>query len=80
MQKKVIIIILILLIDLSGCASRLRVKKAPTGTPVLLSEQDVLIFGRIRWIQNGEEATIDIPETLEGSPVYTLSVIPKPSE
>ena len=36
--------------------------------------------GKSNWIQNGEEVTIDIPETLEGSPVYTLSVIPKPSE
>jgi hypothetical protein len=33
----------------------LSVKKAPPGTTVLSSGEEVLVFGRIRWIQNGEE-------------------------
>jgi hypothetical protein len=55
MQRKFILITLIFLLVLPGCALRINVKKAPPGTTVLSSGEDVLIFGRIRWIENGEE-------------------------
>lgn len=55
MQRKFIIFLLIFSFALSGCAPRINVKKAPPGTTVLSSGEDALIFGRIRWIENGEE-------------------------
>jgi hypothetical protein len=55
MQRKFILATLIFLLVLPGCAPRINVKKAPPGTTVLPPGEDVLIFGRIRWIENGEE-------------------------
>jgi hypothetical protein len=54
MQRKFILITLIFLLVLPGCAPRINVKKAPPGTTVLSSGEDVLIFGGIRWIENGK--------------------------
>ena len=33
----------------------------------------------IKWIQNGENLKITVPKPLERSPVYTISITPKPS-
>jgi len=33
-----------------------------------------------KWVQNGKDVIINVPEILEGSPVYTLRVTPKPFE
>jgi hypothetical protein len=54
MQRKFILRTLILLLVLPGCAPRINLKKAPPGTTVLSSGEDVLIFGGIRWIENGK--------------------------
>ena len=32
----------------------------------------------VAWIQKGEDLTIDMPKNLAKSPVYTLSITPKP--
>ena len=55
MHRKFIITLLVFLFALSGCAQRINVKKATPGNLVLSPGEDVLIFGRIRWIQNGKE-------------------------
>jgi len=54
MQREFILRTLILLLVLPGCAPRINLKKAPPGTTVLSSGEDVLIFGGIRWIENGK--------------------------
>jgi len=53
MRRKFIAIPVIFLFALSGCANI--AKQAPPGVTHLSSGEEALIFGRIRWIQNGEE-------------------------
>lgn len=53
MKKQFILISLIFLFLLPGCMGI--VKEAPQDTLLAPSGEDVLVFGRIRWIQNGEE-------------------------
>lgn len=55
MQRKLIIILLIFLFVLPGCAFRVPVKKVPPGTSLTSLKENVLVFGRVRWIQNEEE-------------------------
>ena len=55
MLRKFIIISLIFLFALPGCVSRMTVKKVPPGSSLASLGENLLIFGRIRWIQNGEE-------------------------
>jgi len=55
MQKRFITAFLIFLFASSGCAPRLIINDAPPDTPIVFSEEEALTFGRIRWIENGEE-------------------------
>lgn len=55
MQRKFNLVLLIFLFVLSGCVPKVAIKKAPPDTSVIPSGEDVLIFGGIRWIENGEE-------------------------
>jgi hypothetical protein len=55
MKSKTIIISLMFLLALFGCVPRVTVQKAPPGISLASLGEGVLIFGRIRWIQNGEE-------------------------
>lgn len=60
-MRSFIVISVTLLFTLSGCASI--VKQAPPGVVLPSTGDEVLVFGRIMWIQNGEirESYSDIP-------------------
>lgn len=54
MQKNLTVLFLLALFVMPGCAPRL-IKKAPPDTSIASLGEDILVFGRISWFENGGE-------------------------
>lgn len=49
-------LLVVIVLTLSfGCASLTEVDKPPQETSLMSAEENVLVFGRVRWIENGEK-------------------------
>src|SRR3990172_1412150 len=68
MLRKLIIILLLCFLGLSGCASLVR--QVGTGRTIDLSEGEALIFGKIVFIENNEEKTPFSRWTRKPTPVF----------
>ena len=55
MQRKLTIIFLLTFLAFCGCAPSLSIKEIRPGKEIYLSESEPLVFGKIAFIENGEE-------------------------
>ena len=55
MRRKLTIIFFLAFLAFSGCAPRLSIKEIKPGKTITLSESEALVFGKVVFIENGEE-------------------------
>lgn len=63
MQKSIIFLLLLFLLP-SGCAPQLNIKKVDPGKPLSLSENEAVVFGKVRFIEKGETNPWGVPVVL----------------